>query len=485
MIKRIPFLILVSLFIAGTSTAQTVAKPTGARGVPAPVPKNPTVPVVQPPISKPGPGEANPNPINEPTHPAEPTMFKWHATGGLVACREPEDCVRLPFPKPIGKPIAVKRGPFLDKKHAVASMLVESKDQYSLCYVSSLDANAVNECHRVKAPVIKGAKIRVITYPGKGSTLSYSLDPDEIKGKSRAEIRGLLTGFIKAVRETQATASKSAARRYSGDKLPMEHMTNEDGDGGGSCMSDSDGGGWCDGGGEGYDGGGGSGGDWGQEPWPEEPTSDDNWGGDEPVQTPDGGSGDDDQLRLPGIPVPVPQTTEPEPTIEDDSCLISPNAAHCVIITGQRDPNRTDPDTGAQLPPSQPDDGNFWCGVPIVKWFVCGDPGPEAAPQPTLPPFEWPTRPDAAEPLPRDEEGYREEVDRCDADLARDESDCGLRYTLLGGPVYEDMLDQGVKLTPREKKMLKDAKEDYRSCKKVASDTWGQCYEDARKKFPR
>lgn len=454
--------------------AQTVTKPASARGVPAPVPKTPTFPVVQPPVPKPGPGKANPNPINEQPTPAEPVRFKWHPTGGLVACGEPEDCVRLPFPKPIGKPIAVKRGPFLDNKHAPVSTIVESKDQYSLCYVSSLNKNAVNECHRIKAPVVKGAKIRVITYPGKGVTLSYSLDPKEVKGKSREEVRGLLTGFIKAVREAQAVAAKSAARRYSGDLLPMEYMQHEEEDGGGQCMSDSDGGGWCDGGSEGYEGTGG---------WDDEPADGGGWGGDVPVQTPDGGSGDDDQIVLPPV-IPAPPIIGPEPTIEQDSCLIAPSGAHCVLVTGQRDPNRSDPDTGAQLPPSQPiDDGNWWCRLPIVKWVFCGapaEPVAEPAPEPTLPPFEWPTRPDGAEPLPRDNEAYEREREKCDADRARDEQKCSTDFVILGGAMFKRQLEEGGKLTPSEMKQYKKANAAYSSCMTMASDFWGQCISNAR-----
>ena len=471
MIKRITFLMLLaSLVSAGTSMAQTLANPS-ARGVTAPVPKTPATPTVPAPSPEPKPGKANPNPIDEDPSPAASVKFRWSATNGLLACRGPDTCIQRPFPKSVGTPISVKRGPFLDKRHAPVSMLVVSKEQYSLCYLSSLKSDAVSECHRIKAPVIRGAQVRVISYHGKGTVLSYSLDPKEIKGKSREVVGAMLRTFNKAVREAQAATATSAARRYSGDLIPVEHMANEDDEGGG-CLSDSDGGGWCDGGGGdggGWNGGAGGGGD---------------WGGDEPVETPDGGSGDEDQASISRIP-PPPIGPAPDTSIEPNSCLITPNAAHCVIVTGNRDP-----DTGAELPSGPPpSDGDWRCSVPVIKWFFCGAGNPEPAPEPSppaqVPPFQWPTRPDAADPLPRDEEGYREEADKCDEQRVRDEQACSLRYLLLGGPVYEERLARGEKLTAAERKMLREAKNDYSSCMTVTGDTWGQCYQEARKKFPR
>ena len=59
------------------------------------------------------------------------------------------------------------------------------------------------------------------------------------------------------------------------------------------------------------------------------------------------------------------------------------------------------------------------------------------------------------------------DLDDCDADRNRDEDQvCGLRYTLHGGPLYDDMVEQGVKLAPGERKKLKDAKNEYNACKK-------------------
>ena len=148
------------------------------------------------------------------------------------------------------------------------------------------------------------------------------------------------------------------------------------------------------------------------------------------------------------------------------------------------DPNRIDPDTGVVLPPARPPEGDWdWCDLPIIGWFCGGEPDPALPTQPSLPPFEWPSRPDAAPPIPRFGEGYEEAVDECDRDQVYDDEMCSVRYAVMGGPIYQEMEERGETLTASERAMLKAAKNDYRACKTRSSDKWAQCYKDAQDRF--
>lgn len=474
MIKLINSLVLLaSLATAGTSIAQTVALPIGAHGVSVPIPKVPSTPGLPVPNLKPGPGKANPNHPGEKPPATEPFKFKWSSTGGIVACREAEECVRRHFPKSVGKPISVKRGPFVNKAHAPVSALVISENQYSLCYLTSLTTKAVNVCLPLKAPVIKGTKVRVITYLGKVSFLNFSIGPDLAKNMSGEQAEQIIKDFVMAFREAEAKAGESAARRYSGNLLPMEHMEQADEDGGG-CALDDNGGGFCDGG----DGGG----------WNDGPggTFPDTSNGDGPVETPDGGSGDDDQIAPPGI-IPLPPLAPPAPDdpIDLPDCQTSPNAANCVFVNGQKDPNRTDPDTGGRLPPSQPADGPWYCRLPIVRMLLCG--GSDSAPEPTppvaAPPYETPASPPSTEPLDRYRDGYFEATERCDTSRSRAESNCDLNYTLNGGSMYDRKRQRGEWMTPMEIQMLDEADTELRACRGIAENRWVACYQRAQKKY--
>ena len=86
------------------------------------------------------------------------------------------------------------------------------------------------------------------------------------------------------------------------------------------------------------------------------------------------------------------------------------------------------------------------------------------------------SHPDDGRPWLRYREGYEEALDQCDADRAKDEQVCSLKYILLGGPILRDR----PKLTAAEKKQLKEANNEYSACMTKVGDTWGQCYRQAR-----
>lgn len=479
---RITYLaVLVSLILAGTSFAQTTSvQPTGPKKVGDPSSPKPT----------PIPGKSFSGPL--PGVPNNGIQVVWKGGSNIETCLQTGSCLKRPLPKAAGKPIAVIRGPFLDETIAPVSALVVSNKRYSLCYLTTTKENAVNECRPIRAPIIKGARIQTVNYPGIGTVLNFTLDPDLAKGITRKELDRAAVAFAKGLREAQVSATKRAAKRYAGKLIPMSTMV--DAGGGGYCDDD-----WCiaspsDGGGSSE---GGSGGYWPDEPmgngggWDSEipaPTGADDGGG-YPNEVPlgdDGGSGADDQV-LPFIVPAIPPGATPNDAGGTTNCFNGASGPQCIITAP--DPNRVDPDSGAQLPPSTGDAGWSWCDLPVISWFCGGNTAglPQEVPEDNgglyLPPFQWPARPEDGRPYQRYREGYEEELDKCDADRKFDEEKCSIKYTILGGPIYSRKLEETGTLTPAERKMLKDANKEYTSCMRVAGDFWGQCYKNAQDKY--
>lgn len=498
MIKRIASLaFLLSFGSVFSSSAQSLPIPSSPGPIPETIPK--PIPKQTPRHTKPSFPTMGPLPLPGPAE--EGKALVWRRGSNVESCTAPGQCVRRPMPKAIGKPLAVVAAPLVDKKLVTDSWLTVSNKRYSLCYMTASKQNPVVVCHPIKAPVMKGAKVRVITYPGIGSLLNFSVDPKWAKLSTREERTRALLAFGKGLKEAQVAAAKTA-KRYSGNLIPLPNLNDT-----GGCMGDD--GSTCDVGGE---GGGGPVGDW----WPDEPTGDDgsgDWwpdeapeempseeeepaptgdeggGGDMPSESPDGGNGDDGGQ----IPVPTPFPFPPGPTPNGSGgttdCFPTADGGTCIITAPKPDPNRTDPDTGEQLPPSKPhedDTGWSWCDLPVIKWFCGTEPqSPEdwTPPEPIeadLPPFVWPPKPDDGRPFRKYRDGYQEELDRCDAELAKDETKCGINWVVLGGPIYKRKLEETGKLTREERKMLEDAKEATRVCRQFASDNWDKCYANAR-----
>jgi len=427
MLKRITLLLfLASLVNVGMAAGETkLPKPT-PKGVKLQLPEGHLLAPV------PGAGKSS-------------VRFKWNKGTNIMVCQGSNACIRRPLPKAIGKPISVIRMPLIDEKVATVSALVVSKDRYSLCYLKSTKADAKTQCVPIVTPFIPGAKIRAITYPTKGTLLSITIDTKKVKLVSDSQVASAIVAFNKALKEAQAKATNVAAKSYSSPLLPMPTLIDDSG----GDWSDEGGGDW-----------GGGWGDSGSDYWPEEPFDEGGWGettydeggsdwgndsGDWdypsddawPEEYPDagGGGGDDQAIPVPIFPFPPGPTTTPDGGTSN--CFITPIGGECHITAPPVvDPNRIDPDTGIVLPPAKPPEGDWsWCDLPIIGWFCGGEPDPVLPGQPSLPPFQWPTRPDAAEPTPRFGEGYEEALDKCDQDLEFADAVCSARYAVMGGRV--------------------------------------------------
>ena len=434
--------------------------------------------------------------------PPDSSKLVWRRGSSLEACSKTGSCIRRALPKQTGKPIAITRGRFLDERLAPVSAIVVSNRRYSLCYLPTLKNTAAFECFPIKAPIIKGGRIKAIENPKLKTYLDITIEDKYLKLMMPGEAQAATTSFLRALAEAQARATKVLSQRAirqtainaaakkrgtqaAGSKktaLPgLQQPMLVDSGGGGSYCDD----GYCTGGGGDSGGGGywpdevplpddGSGGVWGPE-----------WGETFPDGSADGGGYPDtpDAVPVPGpgIPIPVPPIVTPG---SGWNCWGQPGAQICEGKYPRPDPNTTDPETGQQLPPSQP--ATSICDYAPFSW-VCGwfEPAPAPVPPPPLEVIDPPARPD---PITRDaweEKQYQMDLDDCDGDRKRDEDQlCGLRYTLHGGSVYDDMVEQGVRLTPGERKQLKEAKTEYSACLKKVAQEWSNCRDRAAAKWP-
>jgi hypothetical protein len=407
------------------------------------------------------------------------------------------------MPKATGEPIGVVPGPFMDTKVAAASWVVVANKQYSLCYFT-LGATKRTVCRPIKAPVVRGTRISVRTISGM-QVLSVSL-PREAVGddrKSQDKNRQSLLAFQRALFAAQSVSTKNAMKRYSGKLMPMPNEEILPGSGG--CDYD-DWGSYCDGGGN--DGGndGGGGGDWpdgGGDYWPDDGGSDwwpdddpsggyPDWpvGGDQGQPEPDSAPTGDNEPTAGTAPWPILPGNGPNNAGGWDSCIVTPFGLVCTSSGRRPDPlaDPTEPPLPSGPPPSEPSNDPWWCGIPLIGRFICGeplppprnpppsDPGSGEAPEQALP---EPTAPADGRPLTRYKEGYEQAREQCDADRETDEKRCQLSYILHGGPVYEDKIEQGEKLTAVERKWFKDAKKEYSACKTKAGTAWGTCIKQA------
>jgi hypothetical protein len=109
-----------------------------------------------------------------------------------------------------------------------------------------------------------------------------------------------------------------------------------------------------------------------------------------------------------------------------------------------------------------------------------GNPAPEHPPLEVIP---SPYIPPAPEPITRYKEGYEEAIQQCQKSYNVDMEICGSRYGMLGGPSYDDMLQNGVRLTPGERKEHKKAKTDFGVCSAQSADDMAKCQSNARDNF--
>ena len=414
----------------------------------------------------------------------------------MEACSKTGSCIRRALPKQTGKPIAITRGRFLDERLAPVSAIVVSNRRYSLCYLPTLKNTAAFECFPIKAPIIKGGRIKAIENPKLKTYLDITIDDKYLKSMKPGQAQAATASFMRALEEAQTRATKllsqrairhtaiNAAAKKQGGKATLglqRPMLADSGGGDGYCHDY----GYCEGG-AGDSGGGGY--------WPDEVPAPDDGSGDDwgtesgetfPDGSADGGGYPDtpDAVPVPGpggIPIPIPVL----PTPGGWNCWGEPGAQICEGTAPGPDPNTTDPETGQQLPPSQPP--TSICDYAPFSW-VCGrfEPAPAPVAPPPLEIIDPPVRPD---PITRDaweEKQYQMDLDDCDADKMRDEDQlCGLRYTLHGGSIHDDMVEQGVKLTPGERKKLKDAKNEYSACLKKVAQEWSNCRGRAAAKWP-
>lgn len=498
--KRITLAFLaVSFAAAGTSMAQDESDKSKPRSFQL---DNPT-------ILKPG--THNPARSGPITPPSEHQLV-WRRGSHIEACTKTGECIKRPLPKSAGKPIAVIQAPLLDPSIAPISTLVVSNKRYSLCYMTSLKIDAKNVCHEIKSPVIKGGRITVEHYPGAGTMLTIHVDPKVVKTRAREERLQDMTKFAYALKQAQTVATKVAKARQIEDHYTRPMLI--DNTGGLSFCGD----GWCDGsGGSNGSGGGGGISDW----WPDEPWEGDNggnWGdgsgdldgnwGDDWGDTPTGGEdwgGYREQFpenpgyagvdNVPALPVPLfpwPPSPTPNESSGTTTCVALPSGGGICHITAPN-PNRVDPETGIILPPfpaiepesrpaPEPDIPFDWCTFFLTSWMCSGEPSAAVPPLEIIP---GPTAPPAVGPIRRiNEEGYQNATDQCQKNYSIDMEICSSRYAMLGGPHYDDMVENGVRLTPAERKAHNKARNDFSHCATIAGDDMGQCHKDANKNFP-
>lgn len=487
---------LASLAFAGISTAQTrLGNPTAPK--PKPISKTQAIRETPPPI--PGP-------------PRGDTQLTWLGGSTIMTCQKAGTCIARTLPTATGKPIRVVQGPFLNQTIAPISMIVVSNKRYSLCYLTSKNTDAALICHPVKTPIIKGGRVKTLTYPGIGTVLDIAVDPTYAKSSKgvAAQIRSASAAFGKAFSAAQISATKVATKRYSGKLIPRPFLSLNGTSS--TCYQADDGKSYCMGGvtvlpsrsisiGEGVEDGGGDWGDGGEYPsgaddgggYPDDSGSGGGEGSGE-----GNGEGGGQVVVPPGFPIPPGATTSPGGTTVN--CMPAGDGTTCTVSAPrpEQDPNTTDPDTGAQIPPSTSDNGWSWCDLPVINYFFC-TPVPPSQPTPTpvpppaappqmptagdLPPFTWPEPPNDGQPIQKYRDGYEEEVQYCDGVRAKDETKCGLNYVIMGGPVYKRKLDAGESLTASERKMLNAANREYSACMSIAANDWSNCYFNAQDKY--
>lgn len=481
----------------------------------------PTKPGTRPPGK---PGVFNPNPLPTPIAPApkpkpRPPIFNyapqlgvspdssrlvWRRGSSLEACSKTGSCIRRALPKQTGKPIAITRGRFLDERLAPVSAIVVSNRRYSLCYLPTLKNTAAFECFPIKAPIIKGGRIKAIENPKLKTYLDITIEDNYLKSMKPGEAQAVTTNFLRALAETQAMATKMLSQRAirqtainaaakkqgtpsAGSKMALlshqQPMLVDSGGGGGYCYDD----GYCSGG-AGDSGGGGH--------WPDEvPLPDDGsggvWGPEWGETIPNGGADgggypntpDTIPVPGPGIPIPVPPIVTPGSS--DWNCWGQPGSQICEGKYPRPDPNTTDPETGQRLPPSQPPTSicDYAPFSRVCGWF-------ESAPAPVPPPpleiVDPPVRPDPITRGEWEEKQYQMDLDDCDADRKHyEDTVCRAKYSMYGGNLYDDMEEQGVKLTPVERKRRKEAKTEFSVCMNKLEQEWANCRTAAEKKWPK
>lgn len=509
MMKRIIVLMLLATIFTASTSAGQVGDGPKPRGIVAGDPNIPRSKLI---LTQPGKlGLGVKMPLPAPLPEPDGLKLKWRHGSSLEACTKAGNCLRRALPRQTGKPIAVIKAPLINERLAPVSVLVVSNKRYSLCYIPTMRNTAAYECFPVKAPIVKGGRIKAIHNPALGTVLDLSIDERYARRMSREEIRVASTRFFNALRAAQVTATKVLSARSSrkpavgkvvgGGAIQRPMLVDASPGGGGSCSWDGycsggsgdsggggfwpdevpgDGGGYRDGSGNGgYDGG-----EWGEPTFPDAPTGADDGGGyPHPIDDPDVGGG---QIPAPPIVVPPalpwPPGRTPNPGGGTTDCFVGVSGMMCDIRAPRPDPNTTDPETGQQIPPSEP--SWSWCDFAPISWF-CGGTGeaPQSPPVYLPPPVESPYRPPEAQPITRHGEGYQDALDQCDRDYHTDKQECGLKFVLYGGPIYKQKQEDGERLTPSERKMLREANTEFSSCMKKVDDRWGQCYKDAQNRF--
>ncbi len=380
--------------------------------------------------------------------PGSDMMMRWRGGSKMEFCKA-GTCVTKLMPKSTGKPQVVIRAPFINQKYAITSWLVKSNAQYSLCYLSS-NAKGVLECRQINVPLIKGAIITVLPVASDLSLLRFETQGTGHEAAFRA--------FNSALRAAQSSATKTAMKRYIGKLLPRPTLITAGGSGE-DCFYDDDGYAFCEGT-EGDGGGGGGGGGY----WPDDPNPD---------------NGDDGGQSA--LPFPAPP-----PAADDGQCHFSSTNNVCTI-TGHRDPNRVDPDTGQTLPSANPDQP-WYCGLPVINWIFCGGSKPNDPPSTADDGPIWtPQQRPYVLPIGSYRDGYEEALDQCDKDRDVEDELCEAEYAVFGGPMLTRKKREGeligAIMPPSELRDLRKANEKRWACLDKSSTKWSKCYDAARNKY--